>query len=66
MDYIEEVKRKIAGQANELERRGEIWQKIVTAYQQGGTAKVGSAVTEQIENLKEEFDKLLGQLRGKL
>ena len=66
MDYIEEVKRKTPGQADELERRGEIWQKIITAYQRGGTAEVGSIVAEQIENLKEEFDKLLGQLREKL
>ena len=66
MDYIEEVRKKIAGQADEIERRRKIWQKITIAYQQGGTIKVRSAVTEQIEGLKGEFDKLLGQLKEKL
>jgi len=66
MNYREAVTEKITGQSDELERRRKLWQGIATAYKEGSTTKVKSTVAEQIEDMRVEFDKLLGQLREKL
>lgn len=66
MNYKESVKRKIIGEADELDRRKELWERIVNAYEQGGEDAIKSILIMSSNSVTEEFNKLLKQLREKL
>ena len=66
MDYREAVKRKIAGEPNEVDRRKELWEKIDSGYERGGKDAIKSVLIKRSDSITEKFDKLLKQLREKL
>jgi hypothetical protein len=66
MNYKEAVEKKIIGEADELERRKELWGKIDDGYERGGGNAIKSVLIEQSNSITREFDKLLKQLREKL
>ena len=66
MNYREAVERQIAGETNELNRRKELWEEIVTAYEQVGGDVVKSVLTTHVDKITREFEELLKRLREKL
>ncbi len=66
MNYREAVERQIAGETNELNRGKELWEEIVTAYEQGGEDLVKSVLTTHGDTITGEFEELLKRLRQKL
>ena len=66
MNYKEAVEKKIIGEADELERRKELWGKIDDGYERGGGNAIKSVLIEHSKSLTKEFDQLLNQLRKKL
>lgn len=66
MNHKEAVESKIAGEADELHRRRELWEGIATAYEQGGQGAIESLLAERGNTISEEFEELLSQLREEL
>ncbi len=66
MNHKEQVKGKITGKGNELDRRKDLWSKIDNAYERGGEGTIKSVLIEHSNSITMEFDKLLKQLREKL
>ncbi len=66
MNYKEAVEKKIIGEADELERRKELWGKIDDGYERGRGNAIKSVLIEHSNSITREFDKLLKQLREKL
>ena len=63
MNHKEQVKGKIPGLGNELERRKKFWGEIDNAYELGGEGTIKSVLIEHSNSITMEFDKLLKQLR---
>ena len=66
MNYKEAVEKKITGEADELERRKELWGNIDKAYVKGGGDGIKSVLIKSSDSITEKFDKLLKALRKKL
>ena len=66
MNHKEQVKGKITGKGNELDRRKELWEKISSAYDIGGEDAIKSVLIQDSDSISQEFDKLLRRLREKL
>ena len=66
MNYKEIIENKISGGADELNRRREFWERIVTAFKQGGEDEIKSVLLKDSDRITEEFDKLLKQLNEKI
>lgn len=66
MNYKEAAEKKITGEVGELDRRRELWGKVVSTYEQGGEDSIKSVLTNNSDGIIDEFNKLLEQLRGKL
>lgn len=66
MNYKEVIERKITGEADELDRRRELWGKVVSAYEQGGEDAIKSILIKHSDGIIDEFSKLLEQLRKNL
>jgi len=66
MNYKEAVEKKITGEANELDRRSELWGKVNSAYEQGGENTIKSVLIKDSDGIIDEFNELLEQLREKL
>ena len=66
MKYSESVKSKIKGEANEGNRRKELWEEIDDAYGQGGEDVIKSVLIEHSNSITGGFKELLEQVRKKL
>ncbi len=66
MNYKEAVEKKITGEADELERRKELWGNIDNAYDKGGEDGIKSVLIKSSDSITEKFDKLLKAIRKKL
>lgn len=66
MNYKENVEKKITGEGNELNRRKELWEKIINAYEQGGKDAIKSVLIKESDDLMNKFNNLLEQLNKKL
>ena len=66
MNYKEAIERKINGEAAELDRRRELWGKVVSAYEQGGEDAIKSFLIKHSDGIIDEFNKLLEKLRKEL
>jgi len=66
MKYNEGVKSKIKGEANEDNRRKELWVEIDDAYGQGGEDVIKSVLIENSNSITRGFKELLEQVRKKL
>ena len=66
MNYNEAVQKKITGEATESDRRKELWEKILNAYEQSGEDAIKSVLIKRSDTITQEFDKLLKQLGKKL
>ena len=66
MNYKEAVEKKIIGEADELERRKELWGNIDNANDKGGEDGIKSVLIKSSDSITEKFDKLLKALRKKL
>lgn len=66
MNYKEAIERKINGEAAELDRRRELWGKVVSAYEQGGEDAIKSVLIKHSDGIIDEFNKLLEKLRKEL
>ena len=66
MNYKEGVGNRIAGDADALRRRKNLWQAIVSAYEKEGEDGVKSILSKRSCSITEEFSKLLRRLEEKL
>jgi len=66
MKYNEGVKSKIKGEANEDNRRKELWVEIDDAYGQGGEDVIKSVLIGHSNSITGRFKELLEQVRKKL
>jgi len=66
MNHKEDVKGKIIGKGNELDRREELWEKIDSDYERGGEDTIKSVLIEESRSITKKFDELLKKLREKL
>ena len=67
MNYKEVVEVKITGETtNNLNQRKELWKEIVNAYNEGGEDSVKEVLSQQVDEITEEFKTLLARLREKL
>ncbi len=66
MNYKEGVGNRIAGDADALGRRKDLWQEIVSAYEKEGEDGVKSILSKRSCSITEEFSKLLRCLEEKL
>lgn len=66
MNYKEGVGNRIAGDADALGRRKDLWQEIVSAYEKEGEDGVKSVLMKRSCIITEEFNKLLRRLEDKL
>ncbi len=66
MGFKEPVERKIRGETNELNRRKELWRKVVIAYEEGGQDEIKSILAKHGDKITKKFEELLEQLKKKL
>ena len=66
MNYSESIKSKVTGEADEGNRRKELWLEIDDAYGRGGEDAIKSVLVEHSDSITGGFKELLEQVRKKL
>ena len=52
MDYKEKVMEKINQGSGRVKERSDLWKQISSAYEQGGSTQVSTALTDLVQDIK--------------
>lgn len=66
MSYRDNIEAKISGDSEKQNRRKDILNEIVSAFEQGSIDAVRSELTKKIEDIETQFQNTLSQLRNSL